>query len=326
MTGRIAITGASGFIGAEILRLGLEQGRNCHAILRSDRGVRREGVRVSMVDLSAPDAEPALIDALSDVETLIHVAASLSGDWATQQADTIAASEAVIAAVTKAGVRRVVLLSTIAVYDVTGLPNGGAVTEDSPLESHPARRDVYARAKLTQEAMFRDAATAGAFELVVLRPGAVYGPDRLMNAHIGPAIGPLLIRLGAGGEVPLAHVATCAQAALAAADLPLSARWEAINVVDDDLPDRRQFVDALRRCGWPRFVLALPRAVLTWPAHLLPDHPSLPGLLRPAIQAARLKPLTYSNKRLHQRLGAVTLMPFDRGMRQSIEHSGKAVK
>jgi len=217
-------------------------------------------------------------------------------------------------------------VSSITVYDATALAKGATLTEATPLDEAPFRRDVYAQSKITQEARFREAAEDGTFALFVARPGAVYGPDRLMNGHIGVGFGPVLFRIGADGEVPLCHIDTCATALVAAAGLRPRGAWEAINLVDDDRPSRTRFVAALRASGWPRAVIPLPRICLTAPRALLPDHPILPGLLRPAIEAARLKPLKYSNKRLHDRLEGVTMIAFEEGMRQAIKHSGRTAK
>lgn len=316
----IAITGASGFIGRAIVDAAVARGLTPLALRRRAGDALGPGIKTLALDLANVSALAPLTTALTGIDTLIHAAGSLSGDPGTQASDTHHAGQTVIKAAQQAGIAHVILISTVAVYDVMGLADGGTLDEATPLEVQPHRRDTYARAKIALEKQFRDAAEAEAFKLTILRPGAVFGPNRVINAHIGPGIGPMLLRIGAYGEVPLCHIDTCASAAVAAVAIP-PATWDAINLVEDDLPDRRRFVTALRASGWPKIVLPVPRWPLLLMARVLPDSDRLPGLLRTNVQAARFKPLKYTNKRLHERLCDVTMMPFERAMQQAMKQT-----
>lgn len=302
----LLVTGASGFVGRHVAAAATRRG---HRVLALARHAPPEGG--AALDLAAPDA-PAALDALLDgVDAVIHAAAALGGDEAAHRRDTVAATGALVAALLARHARgnapALVLVSSIAVYDHRSLPEGGLLDEDTALEPRPGDRDAYCRAKLAQEALAREAAAAG-LRVWILRPGIVFGPGRLRNAHLGPSVGPVLLRTG-GGALPVCAVGRCAEALVLAAEqslAPEAGGAVTVNVLDDDLPDRARFVAALRASGWPGFVLPCPWRLLLAAAiaartmaRAVPGAAArLPGLLRPAVVHARLKPLRYDGTRL----------------------------
>jgi nucleoside-diphosphate-sugar epimerase len=181
-----------------------------------------------------------------------------------------------------------------------------------------------------------EAAAASNLELRIMRPGAVFGPGHLWNGHIGQALGPLVVQLERSGQVPVSFVGHCAEALVLAAEHPVEhddrtggrggGRVEIINVLDDDLPDRNRYMAALRLSGWPRYVLPgswRPLAAAASAVSSLGPNLSerMPGLLRPAIIRSRMKPVTYSNARLHERLGWRSSLTFEEAMAQSVAGS-----
>jgi len=180
---------------------------------------------------------------------------------------------------------RLVLASSIVVYSADAK---GVVTEATPLEDRPDRRDAYARAKLAQEEMLR----GSGLRHTILRPGAILGPGRVTTAHLGPGLGGTLILMERGGEVPVVSLADCARAFVRAAEMPGEGR--ALNILGPDRPTRARYLAALRRTGWPRRVLPLNWRLFMPVAMLLsPLGARLPGLLRPAVLRARMRPLRY---------------------------------
>ncbi|MGX9352185.1 NAD-dependent epimerase/dehydratase family protein [Shimia sp. W99] len=313
MNGPIAITGATGFVGQHTVAYARLIDLPLRVIVRAEHSVPRGWVNDPGVDIREADlAESTNISSdLKGASAVIHAAATLAGDHAR---DTIAASENLIAAIVEAGVPHVVLVSSLSVYDVTTLRDNDILTEACPLAE--TGRDAYAAAKLSQEHMFRAAAQEHGLTLSILRPGAIYGPDRLFNAHIGPGIGPALVMIDGGGKVPLCHVDLAAECLIRAAQSPNGI--EAINLFDDALPSRDRFVTAFRRTGWPRLVLHLPLGMARLLARITPNGASMPGLLRRDTLEARHKPLSYANTMMHKRLNPVTMLPFETAMSGSI--------
>lgn len=291
---RILITGAGGYIGRHAVAEALARGHQVIAVLRSDTKMP-QGVETLRRDLA--EGGEALQEACARADVVLHCAASMSGDPATHERDTLGATRALLSAMPRGG--KLVLLSSIAVYDWTAAEPDDLVSEALPLEHEPERRDAYAAAKLAQENIARDFADQFYFKVTILRAGAVFGPERLWNAHFGPTLGPLLIRMESRGELPLCHISTCAQALIAAAERP---EINPINVLDEDLPNRARYLNCLR--NGPKLVLPLNWRWIMPLAHLLsPFGPSRPGLLRPNVLRARFLPLRYDNSAMRERLG-----------------------
>lgn len=265
----LMITGAGGFLGRAVVDEAQARGHEVRALTRDD------------LDLTSGE-----LPALDGVDCVIHLAGSLSGDEAVQARDTVEVTRGVIEAMQAQPLPpRLVLASSIAVYSADAK---GVVTEATPLEDRPDRRDAYARAKLAQEEMLR----GSGLRHTILRPGAILGPDRVTTAHLGPATGGTLILLERGGEVPVVSLADCARAFVRAAEAPGEGR--ALNILGPDRPTRARYVAALRRTGWPRHVLPFNwRLVMPLAWLLSPLGDRLPGLLRPAILRARMRPLRY---------------------------------
>ena len=163
-----AVTGASGFIGGRIARRLATAGRELRCLGRvgSDlSGIEALGIPVARADVT--DA-PALERALEGVTEIVHCAAMVS-DWGTIaeiEATNVTGTANVLRAAARAGVRRVVHLSTTDVY---GHPGGRAVDESRP---PGAFANWYAQTKLRAEREVLAAAPG----TVVLRPATVYGP------------------------------------------------------------------------------------------------------------------------------------------------------
>src|SRR5436305_15257205 len=93
---------------------------------------------------------------------------------ATIFANTVVASKCLIEAIQDKK-RRVVLVSSLGVYGTSYLKAGALVEENTELDPHPEKRNVYFHAKIWQERLFREEFGKGTIDLVILRPGVLYG-------------------------------------------------------------------------------------------------------------------------------------------------------
>ncbi|MDX2282560.1 MAG: NAD-dependent epimerase/dehydratase family protein [Bacteroidia bacterium] len=171
---RILVTGATGFLGGRLTERLLDTpgvrrvtatGRNAAA------GQRLQALGAEFVpgDLAAPGVAEEL---LRDADAVVHCAA-LSAPWGPHPAfvqANVTATERLLAAMERQGVRRMVHISTPSVY--FNFRDRFGIREDEPL---PARMvNAYAETKRTAELRVLDAAARG-LEAVILRPRAIIG-------------------------------------------------------------------------------------------------------------------------------------------------------
>lgn len=311
---KLLITGASGFLGQYVVTAALQRGHQVRAVVRPSVDVTRfnwhdhPAVEFSRVDLRRQDG---LIDAVRGVDAVLHLAAAKAGDFYTQFAGTVIATENLLEAMQAANVLRLIAISTFSVYEYWRTPIGTLIDEDATLEKTPLERDEYAQTKLIQEAMVREFATTHNAPVTILRPGMVYGRNNLLNACLGAELTDTVwLKIGARAEMPLTYVENCAEAIVLAAEQD-AAIGQTINIVDDNLPTQQVFADKLfpRLKTKPRMVpvnWTLMR-ILTWLLWaynqvVLKGKAKFPGIFVPAKLHARFKPLRYTNARAKQLL------------------------
>lgn len=300
----IVVSGAAGYLGRRIVAQAEARGHRVSALVRSGDGLAQ--------DLAAADAVERLRKQLSQADAVIHAASEMSGDFAVHQASSLPAMRNICALATELGAH-LVHLSSIVIYDFTAIPEGETVTESSPIEHAPELRDGYVQAKLAQEEITADLCPSAS----VLRIGAVFGPERIMNAHLGIGVGPVLLRLADRGQIPLAHADMVAEIAVQAAETRASG---AVNVIGSDLPDRIRFIEALAQSGWPKLVIPAPWKLFAAAAACLSIWKGRPGLLRRAVLHARMKPLAYANTLMTSTFAPQSDGRFAEQMREALQN------
>lgn len=176
---RVAVTGASGFVGRAVVRRLARAGFEVVALVRVP-GAKIEAASrtVAVGDLRAPTR---LAAALSGCDAVVHLAAwvhrmGVDGEAALAEARevNVGGTQNVAAAAIEAGVRRVVYMSSI---KVMGEERDRAFTEADV--EHPA--GAYAATKLEAERQLMLHQKRGTLDVTVLRPPLVYGPGVRAN-------------------------------------------------------------------------------------------------------------------------------------------------
>ncbi len=321
---KILVTGAGGFLGKRIVDRLLAHGQtDLRAMLRDPaKGaaltVLAEGYPQARVELFPANLKnpPEIAAALDGVGLVIHAAAALKGSPAEMFLDSVVASRNLLDAVVampSAARPRVVLISSFGVMGVAALKRGAIVDEEVPLETRPGERDVYSHTKLRQEQLFREYRDRHGFELVVLRPGVIYGPG---GGHFSNRVGLSLfgrfVHLGHGNLLPLTYVDNCAEAIVVAALAP-EAAGEVYNVVDDDLPSSREYLRLYQQRVKPMRTLPVPYWLLHWGSGLVERYSKrskgqLPAIFTPYKTQAMWGGNRFSNAKL-KALGWRPLVP-----------------
>ena len=339
--GRILVTGATGFLGREIVAVARRRGIDVAVLTRSDCNLPAAwhgdpGIIRNCLDLASPEAKANLAIVLQGVDAVIHAAATLSGTDNDHVRDTIGATETLIRAILAqktTGVRlpRLVLVSSLSVYGYAALPDYASLDERTPIESDPDHRDAYCRAKQEQERLALRAAQHDGLEVRLLRVGTVYGVGRTWSSRLGVRIAGWVICPGGDVPVPAIHVEHCAQALLQAAWLPIgpddvpimegAGHLDIVNLVDPNPPSQEVWLRAIgcsRMIRLPLgFVSRFVRGFDMVGALVPVTGRYLPNVLREATFAARFKPLQYSIARAEDRLDHTAVRPFVEAMKDS---------
>lgn len=326
---KVLLTGAAGFLGRRIAQRLLARGvtdLRLHA--RSEQGAAPLATALQ-AEHPAARIEPAAANLLArgalaplvrDVDLVVHAAAGMRGAAADMFANTVVGTRNLLEAAAAAGVRRIALVSSFAVYRTVDLRAGDLLADDAPIEATGVEKGPYGYAKTRQERLLREYRQAAGFETVVLRPGVIYGPGGgALSPRVGLNVMGWFFSLGGRACLPLTYVDNCADAVALAA---LTAADGAVfSVVDDDLPSCREYLRRYRREVRPLRVIPVPGWLLRWgAARLLAYHRrakgQLPAVFTPYTARSMFTPLRYSNAGLKQ-LGWTPAVDTEEGLRRT---------
>jgi nucleoside-diphosphate-sugar epimerase/peptidoglycan/xylan/chitin deacetylase (PgdA/CDA1 family) len=328
---RVLVTGAAGFLGRALIERLLAHGYTdirCNVRRRADipaldallKRYARYSLEYCVGDLRYRDDAARAVD---DVQLIFHLAAGKKGTAADLFLDSVVASRNLLDAVANRKPMRIVLVSSFGVYGVAGLRRGTQVNEQTVLEPHPERRDHYSYAKLRQEELFWEYQQRNGFELVVLRPGVIYGPDGgHFSNRVGLSIGKWHLHFGGSNPLPLSYVNNCAHAVVIAGTHPRAA-GQVYNVHDNDLPTCREYLSAYRKYVTNIRSISVPYfGVQLFSTMVAKYHRyskgQLPAILTPYKAASLWQGNRFDNSKLRS-IGWRQLVPTAEGLRRSFE-------
>ncbi len=179
------VTGATGHIGANLVRTLLAQGRPVRALLHVNRRAI-EGLDVEIASGDVCDLE-SLCRAFDGAEVVYHLAARISlslNEWLLLEAVNVMGTRNVVEACLQCGVRRLVHFSSI--HALIQEPMDVPVDESRPLvESR--RCPSYDRSKAAGEKEVRKGIERG-LDAVIINPTGVIGPYDFEPSYFGEAL------------------------------------------------------------------------------------------------------------------------------------------
>jgi nucleoside-diphosphate-sugar epimerase len=318
--GTVLVTGASGFLGRNLVRRLLADGVSTRALARSRakaEQLEEQGAEAVVGDITDDEA---LDRALDGVGTVFHLAGRLlvPGLRAEEYRSTHVVGTQCLLALCRdrSGLKRIVHCSTTGVVGITGET---PTDEDAPLRPTNVYEETKAEAELAVRAAVEEGVPA-----VIVRPGLVYGPGDLHLLGFFRAV--LRGRFRPIGHTPVlfhpVYADDLTEALVRCGSWPLAV-GECFNIAGPEPVSLTDLAGAIARAGGksvPRGTMALP---LARAAAALGD--LLPGRLR------RLAPLTrnrlefLTNSRVYDVAKARLLLDFtaptdlETGIRQTLE-------
>ncbi|KAB8335919.1 NAD-dependent epimerase/dehydratase family protein [Scytonema tolypothrichoides VB-61278] len=183
---RAFVTGATGFIGANLARLLLQEGYAVRALVRPNsrlNNLQDLDVEIIKGDLNEPD----LYRKIQGTQVLFHVAAHYSLWQADQDVlyqNNVLGTRNVLAAARQAGIERTVYTSSVAAIGVGKLGEVVDETHQSPLEELIGQ---YKKSKYLAEQEAKQAVTQGQ-DIVIVNPSTPIGPWDIKPTPTGDII------------------------------------------------------------------------------------------------------------------------------------------
>lgn len=291
----VVVTGARGFFGREITKHLAQRGFRVRGISRQ---VETEDPNVhEWLALDLSRTAPA--DAFAGAHAVVHAAAASSGGFDAHQRHTIDATRNVLRGMHRAGVSRLVYVSSLSVLRPPRSP-WEELNEDTPLTGSDERQfGPYVWGKSNAERIVLEDAPALGIDTRIIRPGALVDwtnpdPPGLLGRRL---FGPWHLGFGRPA-LPLPVVEVGKAAAVVAwmvgqfEDAPA-----VLNLIDPAIGTRRELLDEFRHHGWRGRFVWFPIPLFAALVHAARYVFSLPKLRRPPPFALYgiLRPRRYSS-------------------------------
>jgi nucleoside-diphosphate-sugar epimerase len=328
---RVLITGATGFIGLEVVKNLLDRGfRHVRCLARPSIGLDKlmafngndsTSARVEVFEgnlLSAEDCARAT----EGVSLIYHLATGRDGkSYPDAFMNAVVTTRNLLEASRRHGcLRRFVNVSSLAVYTNMSKRRRRLLDESSPVETRPELRgEAYCFAKVKQDEIVKEYGDKFGIPYVIVRPGYVIGPGKTaISSRVGIDTFGIFLHLGGSNTVPFTYIDNCADA-IVLAGLTEGVNGEVFNVVDDDLPSSRQFLRLYKRNVRRFRSLYVPHLVSRGLCNLWEGYSNWSaGQLPPAFNHrswhAYWKTTRYSNQKLKTRLGWIPTIPMKEGL------------
>lgn len=177
----ILITGVTGTLGEKVAKRFFSEGANVKGLIRDKKYFKKyQDIGITPIIGELTD-QKSLIEALKDIDIIIHCAAYLGNDSEIAMNSNVTGVDNIAKIALKAGVKKFIHISTLSVY---GEPTEGFIDETTLIvQKH---REVYVNTKSQSEQILNKYIKNG-LDVIILRPGAIcaeensYWGDRQIN-------------------------------------------------------------------------------------------------------------------------------------------------
>ncbi len=181
----IVVTGASGHVGANLVRLLLQRNQNVRVLVHKDSAAL-DGLDVDIARGDVRDVR-SLVRAFSGCDTVFHLAALISlymDEWPRLRSINIEGTANVLSACRRNKIRRLVHFSSIEALSQSPF--------DVPLDENRSLNESrlatpYGRSKAAAESLVREAIADG-FDAVIINPTAMIGPYDYRPSAMGQVL------------------------------------------------------------------------------------------------------------------------------------------
>ncbi|SAL65436.1 hopanoid-associated sugar epimerase [Caballeronia humi] len=187
-SGRVLITGASGFVGSAVARIALERGFNVRVLMRKTSSRQNIEALDTEVVLGDMRDEASMRAALKGVRYLFHVAADYR-IWAPDPGEiersNLQGTEATMRAALAEGVERIVYTSSVATLKVT---SAGTIVDETKPADPGQTIGAYKRSKVLAERAVERMVANDRLPAVIVNPSTPIGPRDVKPTPTGRII------------------------------------------------------------------------------------------------------------------------------------------
>jgi nucleoside-diphosphate-sugar epimerase len=323
---KILVTGASGFLGSRLIEVLAQKGYPVRTLVRklsNTKKLKTCGVEIFFGDVA--DLE-SLHPAFNNIDIVVHAAADTAGNEREGEWSTIRGTENILQQCRQAGVRKLIYISSCAVYDVAGIKKGAVVSEKAPLERFPEQRGFYSWSKLKADQIVAEAIAKGSLPIISLRPGTIWGPGgEIFTPMMGFSIGNKLFAVIGNGKfvLPFVYIDNLVEAIVRG--IENNDRAGGIyNVVDSERITKRDYMNKLVRKLYPRATcLYIPYSLLYSAVYIQEKLFSLMGR-KPFLTRYRMtssqKNIFYDSSKIQDELDWTPFVSAEEGIKKVLEY------